>query len=143
MRSSQWKTLLAMLFAFALVAAACSGDDDTTSSDTTEAAADTTEAPADTETTEAPADTETTEAMEDDGGDLAGTTVTVFGSESSDEEAGAMQDALDVFAEQTGINIQFTGARDFSDQINAQVAGGNAPDIGIYPQPGKVAELSR
>jgi alpha-glucoside transport system substrate-binding protein len=73
--------------------------------------------------------------------DLSGTTVTVFGPESSDEEAGAMQDALDVFAAESGIEILYTGARDFSDQINAQAAGGNPPDIGIFPQPGKVADF--
>lgn len=143
MRLSQWKTLLALLFAFSLVAAACSGDDDEDSSSdettTTEEAAATTEAPAEDEAEDDAMEEE--EAMEEV--DLAGTTVTVFGSESSDEEAGAMQDALDVFAEQTGIDIQFTGARDFSDQINAQVSGGNAPDIGMYPQPGKVADFAR
>ena len=76
-----------------------------------------------------------------DAGSLEGTTVTVFGPESSDEEAGAMQDALDVLAERTGIDIQYTGARDFSDQINAQAAGGNPPDIAIFPQPGKLADF--
>ena len=40
----------------------------------------------------------------------AGTEVTVFGSESSEEEAGAMQDALDVFAEQNDMTITFVGA---------------------------------
>jgi len=75
-------------------------------------------------------------------GDLEGTRVTVFGPESSDEEAGAMQDALDTFAEETGIEIVYTGARDFSDQINAQAAGGNPPDIAVFPQPGKVADFA-
>ena len=70
--------------------------------------------------------------------DLAGTEVTVFGSESSDEEAGAMQDALNVFAEENGMTITFVGARDFEEQINSQVAGGNPPDIAIFPQPGKL-----
>ena len=143
-----------MLFAFALVAAACSGDDAETTetgSDDTEETSETTEAAADDEE-EAMEDDE--EAMEDDGdameeedgeghSDLAGTTVTVFGPESSDEEAGALQDALDIFAEENGMTITYTGARDFSDQINAQVSGGNAPDIGIYPQPGKVADFAR
>ncbi len=124
MKRFNW--LLVALVAFALIAAACADDegDDTTTTSTTAGDSGT---------------TETTEAM----ADLSGTTVTVFGSESSDEEAGAMQDALDVFAEETGINIVFTGARDFSDQINAQAAGGNPPDIAIFPQPGKVADFAR
>lgn len=74
---------------------------------------------------------------------LAGTTVTVFGPESSDVEAGAFQAALDLFAAANGMTISYTGARDFEDQINVQVTGGNAPDIGIIPQPGKVATFAR
>jgi len=74
---------------------------------------------------------------------LAGTTVTVFGPESSDVEAGAFQAALDLFAAANGMTITYTGARDFSDQINVQVAGGNPPDIGILPQPGKLADFAR
>ncbi len=74
---------------------------------------------------------------------LAGTTVTVFGPESSDVEAGALSAALDLFGAQTGIEINYTGARDFSDQINAQAAGGNPPDIAVFPQPGKIADFAR
>ncbi len=92
--------------AFALLAAACGGDDDETA-------------------------------------DLSGTSVSVFGPESSDEEAGALQAALDIFAAETGIQISYTGARDAADQINAQVAGGNAPDIFVFPQPGKLADFAR
>ncbi|MBT8213317.1 MAG: ABC transporter substrate-binding protein [Acidimicrobiia bacterium] len=77
------------------------------------------------------------------GDDLEGTSVTVFGPESSEEEAGALQDALDILAERTGIDIVYTGARDFSDQINAQAIGGNPPDIAVFPQPGKVADFAR
>jgi alpha-glucoside transport system substrate-binding protein len=117
----RFRSVVILLFAFALIVAACSSDDDGGSEDTT--------------TTEA--GTDTTEAMVD----LAGTTVTVFGPESSEEEAGAMQDALDVFAEENGMTITYTGARDFSDQINAQAAGGNPPDIGVFPQPGKVIDF--
>jgi alpha-glucoside transport system substrate-binding protein len=117
----RFRSVVILLFAFALIVAACSSDDDGGSEDTT--------------TTEA--GTDTTEAMVD----LAGTTVTVFGPESSEEEAGAMQDALDVFAEENGMTITYTGARDFSDQINAQAAGGNPPDIAVFPQPGKVIDF--
>lgn len=123
MKRLHW--LLVALVAFALVAAACA--DDEGDSTTTTTAGDTGET------------TTTTEVMDD----LAGTTVTVFGPEASDEEAGAHQDALDVFAEANGMTIIYTGARDFSDQINAQAAGGNPPDIAIFPQPGKVADFAR
>ncbi|WP_419842202.1 ABC transporter substrate-binding protein [Candidatus Poriferisodalis sp.] len=150
---------VAALLALALIAAACGSDDDgddASPAATTAAAPATTmaESPATTMadepvTTEAMDDTPattmaespaTTEAM-DDGMSMAGTKVSVFGPESTEEEAGAMQDALDVFAERTGIEITYTGARDFSDQINAQAAGGNPPDIGVFPQPGKVGDF--
>jgi alpha-glucoside transport system substrate-binding protein len=132
MKKASWKWLLSLL-AIAMVAASCSGDEATTTTEGEEATA-TTEATED--------DTTTTEAMEEVV-DLAGTQVTVFGPESSDEEAGAIIDALALFTADTGIEVTYTGARDFSDQINAQVAGGNAPDIAIYPQPGKVADFAR
>ncbi len=74
---------------------------------------------------------------------LAGTTVTVFGPESSSTEAGAHQAALDIFAAQNGMTIQYTGHRGFSDLINAQAAGGNPPDIAVFPQPGKIADFAR
>ena len=75
------------------------------------------------------------------GGDELSGSVTVFGSESSENEAGAVQDMLDVFAEETGLTITFTGARDFSEQITAQAEGGNPPDIAIVPQPGRVIDF--
>jgi alpha-glucoside transport system substrate-binding protein len=121
MKRIKWIALLAV---FALLVAACGDDDDAT--ETTEGTTATTAAPTTTE-----------------GGGLEGTRVTVFGPESSDEEAGAMQDALDVFAAESGIEIVYTGARDYSDQINAQAAGGNPPDIGVFPQPGKVLDFAR
>lgn len=118
----RFRNVVILLFAFALIVAACSDDEGGDSGD---------------ETTTTGESTETTAAAVD----LAGTTVTLFGSESTDNEAGAQQDALNVFAEANGMTITFTGARDFSDQINAQAAGGNPPDIGVFPQPGKVIDF--
>jgi alpha-glucoside transport system substrate-binding protein len=115
----RFRNLAVLLLVFALIAAACSSDDD--------GGGDTPDTTAATTTTAA--------------NPFAGTSVTVFGSESSDEEAGSQQDALAVFAAESGIVIRFTGARDFSDQINAQAAGGNPPDIGVFPQPGKVLDF--
>ncbi len=117
----RFRSVVILLFAFALIVAACSDDE----GDSGEAT-----------TTTAGESTETTAAAS-----LEGTTVTVFGPESSDNEAGAMQDALNIFAEANGMTITYTGARDFSDQINAQAAGGNPPDIAVFPQPGKVIDF--
>lgn len=134
------KRLIALLTALMLVLAACSGDGETT--DTTADSGDDT-----TATTAAPDDTgddttETTEAPMDEPADLAGTSVNVFGPEAADEGE-AIAAALEPFAEETGIDITYVGAGDFSDQINVQVDGGNPPDIAIFPQPGKLADFSR
>jgi alpha-glucoside transport system substrate-binding protein len=133
--------LIALLTALMMVLAACASDsepadDGDTGGDTTattEATTDETDAPDDT--------TETTEAMEEEV-DLAGTTVTVFSSEDGVDEATGIQRALDVFAEANGMTITHSGARDFSDQINAQAVGGNPPDIAMFPQPGKVLDFA-
>ena len=148
--------LLAVVLAFGLIVAACASDDD----DDAEEAPAATEAMAeesmddsmdddsmddesmDDDMDESMDDESMDDSMDDGMMDLSGTKVTVFGPESSEEEAGAMQDALDVFAAATGIEIVYTGARDFSDQINAQAAGGNPPDIAVFPQPGKVGDFA-
>lgn len=116
-----------------LVLAACAGDEP--EPDVTDEAA--AEDPADDE----PADDPAEDDEPADAPDLAGTTVTVFGPESSENEAGAVQDMLAVFAEMNDMTITYTGARDFSEQIAAQVAGGNPPDIAVFPQPGRVQDF--
>jgi len=138
----RWLKLAAVPLTFAFISAACGTEDsssDTGAPSDTQAAGDTA-APGDTE---APGDTA---APGDTGGsgnaDLEGTEVTVFGSESSEEEAGAMQDALDIFAKENGMKITFVGARDFEEQINSQVSGGIPPDIAIFPQPGKLRDFA-
>ena len=113
--NKRWQWLVALLAALAMIASACA---------TEEGGGD--------------GGTDTTA----DGGDLAGTEVTVFSSEDGVDEATGIQRALDVFAERNDMTITHTGARDFSDQINAQAAGGNPPDIAMFPQPGKVADFA-
>ena len=146
-RTKLW-LILASLLSLALIAAACGSDDDDSSDDP----APTTAAPAEPTTTMM--DDTTTTMMDDMTAqqsdavnwrdmDLSGTTVTVFGPESTDHEQGSMEAALAAFAEQTGINIEYAGARDFSDQINIQAQAGNPPDIAVFPQPGKAADFFR
>ena len=117
-----------------MVAAACSTSDNNSS--------DTTAASGGSAGTAASSGSASAGSAAAGNADLAGKEVTVFGSESSDEEAGAMQDALDVLGEQTGMKITFVGARDFEQQINSQVTGGNPPDIAIFPQPGKLRDFA-
>jgi len=116
-----------------MVAAACSTSDNSNSSDTTAGGS------AGTQASSGSASAGSSAAGN---ADLKGKEVTVFGSESSDEEAGAMQDALNVLGDQTGMKITFVGARDFEQQINSQVTGGNPPDIAIFPQPGKLRDFA-
>ena len=117
-----------------MVAAACSTSDNSNSSDTTAAGG--------SAGTAASSGSASAGSAAAGNADLAGKEVTVFGSESSDEEAGAMQDALNVLGDQTGMKITFVGARDFEQQINSQVTGGNPPDIAIFPQPGKLRDFA-
>jgi len=46
------------------------------------------------------------------------------------------------FAACTGITIDYQGSRDFEGNIAQLAEGGNAPDIGIVPQPGLVSLLA-
>ncbi|HJL90292.1 MAG TPA: hypothetical protein QF905_08160, partial [Acidimicrobiales bacterium] len=99
---------LAVALGLALIAGACGSDETTTPTTTVPAEQSVTTTTAAPVTTEAPG-----------AAPLAGTSVSVFGPESSDEEAGALRDALDVLAAESGIEISYTGARDAADQINA------------------------
>ena len=128
----RWLKLAAVPLAFTLAAAACGTEDE----------ADDTQAPGGTGDTDITGGTTGVTSGSGEA-DLEGTEVTVFGPESSDEEAGAMQDALDVFAQENGMTITYVGARDFEEQINSQVSGGNPPDISIFPQPGKLRDFAQ
>ncbi len=117
--NSKWAKLLATLFAFSMIAAAC-GDSDDAADDTTE-----------------------TTAAASENADLAGKTVTITGSERSEEQVNAINAALDVLEERTGMEITFLGSADWEAEINIQVEGGNAPNISFFPQPGKLADFAR
>jgi alpha-glucoside transport system substrate-binding protein len=150
-----WLRLAAVPISLALLAAACSTSDDDdssataapagTSAATTEATGGTTETTAGTGDTEAAATSaapaETAPLPSTPGPGTAGS-VTVFGVEDSENEAGAMADALKEFGDANGIKITYVGRRDFEQQINAQVLGGNPPDIGAFPQPGKLKQFA-
>ena len=109
------------LFALALVATACGGSSDEAS---------------DTVTAEE-------EAVEEEAAPAGKTEITVTGPERSDEEAGALQDALNVWGDANGVTVTYLGDADWESNINTQVQAGNAPDISIVPQPGKLADFAR
>jgi alpha-glucoside transport system substrate-binding protein len=67
--------------------------------------------------------------------------VTIFGPEVKDEADG-LQKSFDAFEKQTGIDIQVTGDKSFEEQIGVRVDGGSAPDIAMFPQPGKIRDFA-
>jgi alpha-glucoside transport system substrate-binding protein len=112
----RWLSLFAVLLSFSLIAAACGDDDDDDGGDGGETAEETT-----------------------GGGDASGV-VTIFGPEV-ESEADSLATAFDPFTEETGIAIEYSGDRGFSELIGAQIEGGSPPDIGIFPQPGRVQDF--
>ncbi len=72
--------------------------------------------------------------------DLKGKTVTVGGTEVETELQGN-QDAFKGFTADTGIKVKISGDRSFDSQIGTMIDGGNAPDIALFPQPGKVNDF--
>ncbi len=130
MKSSFLK-LLALLFAFTLIAAACGDDDgDTTTGD--DAADDGDDM----------ADGDDGDDGDDDMGD-GDITITVTGPERDENEAGAIQEVLGAWGDEHGIEVIYLGSADWEAEINVQVEGGNPPDISIFPQPGKLADFAR
>src|SRR3954471_17894203 len=59
-----------------------------------------------------------------------------------DEEADRLIASWKDFESCTGIKIAYAGSRDFEGSIAQLAEGGNAPDIGIVPQPGLVSLLA-
>jgi len=75
------------------------------------------------------------------GGGGGGDGVSISGPETG-AEADGFQAALDAFGEESGIDVTYSGSRDFESQIRVAAEGDNLPDIAVIPQPGLVAELA-
>ncbi|KRF28555.1 ABC transporter substrate-binding protein [Phycicoccus sp. Soil802] len=59
-----------------------------------------------------------------------------------DSQEAAFQKDLNVFAQANGFKIKFTKAGSWDTEIRARVAGGSAPDVGLFPQPGLMCGLA-
>ena len=70
----------------------------------------------------------------------SGKTVTMYGSILS-PASDSLNKSWAEFTKCTGIKIQYTGSNDFESQLPVKVAGGNAPNLAIIPQPGLVASM--
>ncbi len=104
-------------------------------------------APAATPTTAPPEPTtppEPTEAMSALESALAGmyqgTVVTATGP-FTDEDAVKFDATVKAFEDQTGIDIQYEGSKEFEATISARVDAGDPPDIVDFPQPGLLANF--
>ena len=67
--------------------------------------------------------------------------VTLFGAFPGEEEK-AFNESLKSFEEESGIDVQYTADSDFTTTIKQKVNAGDAPDIGMFPQPGGLLELA-
>ncbi|MEZ4669516.1 MAG: extracellular solute-binding protein [Anaerolineae bacterium] len=73
-------------------------------------------------------------------GELAGTSVTMTGPFVDVDEA-KFNDAIKEFEGWTGIDIKYTGSKEFEAAIRAAVDAGAAPDIVDFPQPGLLKDI--
>lgn len=67
--------------------------------------------------------------------------VTILGAFGGDEQK-QFEASLKAFEEESGIDVQYTADSDFTTTIKAKVNSGDAPDIGLFPQPGGLLELA-
>ena len=77
-----------------------------------------------------------------DGGSADGDKqVTILGAFGG-AEADAFNASLEKFSADTGIRVQYTPDQDFTTTIKQKVNSGDAPDIGLFPQPGGLLEFA-
>jgi len=67
--------------------------------------------------------------------------VEIFGAFPG-EEAEAFNASLAPFEQESGIDIEYVPSTNFTELIRSRVAGNNAPDIAIFPQPGLLTDLA-
>jgi alpha-glucoside transport system substrate-binding protein len=75
-------------------------------------------------------------------GKYKGTKVTMYGPFESEDEI-KFNNSIKSFEDATGIDIQYTGSKEFETTINVRVEGGNPPDIADFPQPGLMASIAK
>jgi alpha-glucoside transport system substrate-binding protein len=119
--------LLALLAVLAMVIAACGGDGETTT--TGDGGGDT------TTTGDGGGDTTTTGAGGE--GAAADAEFALFGAPTG-VEGDAITGFIDVYNEEVGSNITYTGIAEFEEQLRIQVDGGNPPAVAFTPQPASI-----
>jgi alpha-glucoside transport system substrate-binding protein len=71
-------------------------------------------------------------------GKYKGTVVTMAGP-FTDNDAVVFDASIKDFEDKTGIDIQYSGSKEFEASITIAIDGGNPPDIVDFPQPGLLA----
>ncbi|MGB9375226.1 MAG: ABC transporter substrate-binding protein [Jiangellales bacterium] len=133
-RVSRRATAVAGLAAFSLVLAACSSDDgaDSSAGETADLSGN--------EATTLPEGLALDCSQFEQFGDLSGTQVTTYAG-IGDPESGFYEQAWAPFEECTGVDVVSEWNQDFETQIVVRAQSGNAPDVGLVPQPGLLRSL--
>ncbi len=140
-KSRVWM-LIAAALAFTLIAASCGGDDETPAAPAPAPAPAEPPPPAPAEPPP-PAPAEPPPPAPADGGDdmsMAGAVVEILGPETGAEAEGFLA-AFAPFEERTGIDVQYSGTRDATTELNLALEAGDPPDIVIIPQPGRIVQF--
>lgn len=74
-------------------------------------------------------------------GHLAGTEINVFGPWLS-PEADTVNEIFDLFEEQTGATVNYTGSDSFEQQVMIDAEAGSGANISVFPQPGLAADMA-
>ena len=75
------------------------------------------------------------------GSDDGDKSVTILGAFGGQEEE-AFLESLAAFEDESGVTVEYTADTDFTTTIKQKVDSGDAPDIGLFPQPGGLLELA-
>jgi alpha-glucoside transport system substrate-binding protein len=76
-----------------------------------------------------------------EGGQLGGT-VSIL-AVYADAEQESFLAMIQPWADEQGVEVQYTSTRDINAQLTTQIAGGNPPDIAGLPGPGPMAQYAR
>src|SRR5688572_16448450 len=75
------------------------------------------------------------------GGEAGPAEFTLFGAPTG-VEGEALQGFIDVYNEQTGSSITYTGVSEFEQQLRIQVDGGDPPAVAFTPQPASICSFA-
>jgi alpha-glucoside transport system substrate-binding protein len=75
------------------------------------------------------------------GGEAGDGKVEIFGNFTG-AEADAFNESLAPFEEESGLDVEYVGSRDFPTLIRSRVQGNDAPDIAVFPQPGLLVDVA-